>query len=133
MAILKSKKKVNTKDRVTGAVTSAVVGAGMSVLDGVVGEGDMLNYGSLAVGIALPMFVPGTEKIGDAVAAIAAYKLSKELDLAGKLGLTDAPKTTGLGDRFALGDVDRMFIDKSNSQKKNTNLSKSPNTAQPLG
>jgi len=136
MGILKKGKKVNTSDRIKSGITSVAVGVGMSLVDALVGESDTINYGALVVGIGLPMIIPGTEKIGDDVAAIASYKTSKSMDVAGKLGLTATASTTGLGDRSALGNVNRMFQNKNNAQKKNSPMNGKPSSAEktnPMG
>lgn len=133
MGILRKGKKINTSSRIKSGVTSLAVGVGMSLVDALVGESDMINYGALVAGIGLPMFVPGTEKIGDGVAAIAAYKVGKDMDVAGKLGLTAVAPVNGLSDRLAMGNVNKMFKNKEFAQKKNSSVNNSAKAPNPLG
>jgi len=116
MAILKNKKgkKVNVNDRVKQGITTIAVGAGMQVVDKLLGEtaGEMATYAQLGIGIALPILVPGTERVGDAVAAVASYKTAQQFDLAGKLGIEGVNNVQGLGDRGVIGNS--LFVEKKN-------------------
>lgn len=132
MAITKSKKS-GIMGRVTSAVIPAVVGAAVGVVDDAVGStnSEMVAYGAIGAGILLPTFVKGTDKVGDSLAAVGGFMMSKSLGLADKIGLTDVASTTGLGDRAVMGNApSNMFHEKKNfSQGKS---SKTSNT-NPMG
>lgn len=121
MAILKQKKgkKVNVNDRIKQGITTVAVGAGMQVVDKLLGEtaGEMATYAELGIGIALPILVPGTERVGDAVAAVASYKTAQQLDLAGKLGIEGMDNVRGLGDRSAIASP--LFVEKKKHENSN--------------
>jgi hypothetical protein len=121
MAILKNKKgkKVNVNDRVKQGITTIAVGAGMQVVDKLLGEtaGEMATYAQLGIGIALPILVPGTERVGDAVAAVASYKTAQQFDLAGKLGIEGVNNVQGLEDRSAIGNS--LFVEKKKHENNN--------------
>lgn len=136
MAITKSKKKSGIAGRLMASVTPVLVGAAVGVVDDAAGaeNSEMVSYGALAVGIALPAFVPGTENMGNSLASVGSFMVSKNLGIAEKLGLTDTATTTGLGDRHALGNVSRMFQDKKEAQKKSSPVSGNGGSkANPLG
>ena len=118
MAILKRKgKKANVGDRLKSGVTTVAVGAGMHVVDALVGNEDIVSYGGLAVGIALPILLPGTERVGDAVAAVGAYKVATNLKLGETLGLNN-PATTGVFEgKDAIGNAQNFFASKKKSER----------------
>lgn len=127
------RKKVNVNDRVKQGITTVAVGAGVQVVDALVGEntaGDIVNYAELGIGIALPVIMPGTERIGDAVAAVAAYKVAKDMNLAGKIGLGSEPATTGLGDNAVIGN---MFREKKNAEMSFTKKKDTKSDENPIG
>jgi len=106
-------------DRVKQGITTIAVGAGMQVVDKLLGEtaGEMATYAQLGIGIALPILVPGTERVGDAVAAVASYKTAQQFDLAGKLGIEGVNNVQGLGDRSAI--VNSLFVEKKKHENNN--------------
>ncbi len=114
-------KKVNVNDRIKQGITTVAVGAGMQVVDAIVGgdtAGDMVNYGTLVVGIGLPILIPGTDRIADGVAAVAAYKLAKDMDLAGKIGLGSNAAQAGVFEgRDTIGNAPSFFKEKKKSEK----------------
>ena len=134
MAILKKKgKKVNVNDRVKQAVTTAAVGAGVQIVDALLKDKaeDVVSYVELGVGVALPILVPGTERVGDAVAAVAAYKTAQRIDIAKQFGIgekdktdtpakkPEAPKTNGVFEGYdAIGNPVPFFEDKKKAEKK---------------
>ena len=130
-------KKVKVMDAVKNGITPALVGAGLSVVDDMMADttkpetSETIGIVSLIAGIALPAFVPGTSGIGQSAAAVGAFMTSKSMGLAGKLGLTEAATTTGLSDRSALGNAQRMFVNKQDAERRpSASTPKAPN---PLG
>lgn len=127
-------KKANMNDRVKQSVTTVAVAAAVQVVDSLVKNelaSDTLNYAELGVGIALPILMPGTERIADAVAAVAAYKVAVDLDLASKVGLGEKATTTGLGDNATIGS---FFREKKNSEVKFTQKKQTPKSDEnPIG
>ena len=70
---------------------------------------DYVNYGLIAAGIILPEVVKGNDMVEDASAAllaVGAYKLTEQLDISGKLGITKATTVvTGLNDYRTIGNT----------------------------
>lgn len=131
MAMLKGK-KVKVMDAVKNGITPALVGAGLSVVDDMMPEqSETVGIAALIGGIVVPAFVPGTSGIGQSAAAVGAFMTSKSMGLAGKLGLTEAATTTGLSDRSALGNAQRMFVNKQDAERRpSAGTPKAPN---PMG
>lgn len=116
--------------RVKGAITPVLVGGAMGVADDALGaeHTEKLGLGALVAGIAVPAFVPGMEKIGDNVAAVGAYMAAKNFKLADKIGLG----VNGVGDRHALGNTSKMFIERKVENRKASSNSATP-SANPMG
>ncbi len=131
MKIFKGK-KVKVMDAVKNGITPALVGAGLSVVDDMMPEqSETVGIAALIGGIVVPAIVPGTSGIGQSAAAVGAFMTSKSMGLAGKLGLTDVATTTGLSDRSALGNAQRMFVNKQDAERRpSAGTPKAPN---PLG
>lgn len=131
MKIFKGK-KVKVMDAVKNGITPALVGAGLSVVDDMMPEqSETVGIAALIGGIVVPAIVPGTSGIGQSAAAVGAFMTSKSMGLAGKLGLTDVATTTGLSDRSALGNAQRMFVNKQDAERRpSASTPKAPN---PMG
>ena len=143
MGILKNRKKVNVSDRLKQGMYDTGVGVAFAVVEDAIGiptdvekaksQEDLMSIGALAVGIGLPILMPGTDKFANPIAAIGAYKVGKSMKVAEKLGLTDeAATTTGLGDRSALGNTSRMFDTKRRAENR-SNSGGSNTVPNPLG
>ncbi|MDR1652991.1 MAG: hypothetical protein LBS01_04980 [Prevotellaceae bacterium] len=129
-------KKVDVEDRVKQALVTVVTGAGLNLVEGLVGDslaGDILSYVELGVGIAAPIIVegPGIERAGDALAAVAAYKVGENLGLRTMFGGTtsDDPVVIGYQDNLAIGNsyfpaVKNNFQRKFEARKATSNAAK---------
>ena len=136
MKIFKGK-KVKVMDAVKNGITPALVGAGLSVVDDMMADptkpetSETIGIAALIGGIVIPAVVPGTSGIGASAAAVGAFMTSKNMGLAGKLGLTEAATTTGLSDRSALGNAQRMFVNKQDAERRPSGAA--PKAPNPLG
>ena len=116
MAILRKKKGQKTGGIIKDNLVNIGVGAGISVVDAMVSN-DAVGYVALGAGVALPIIVGGTEGIGNALAAVGAYKVANQLNIAGALGLGEKPATTGVFDsRQAIGRT--LFSEKKKAERK---------------
>ena len=116
MAILRKKKGQKAGGRIKNSLLNVGIGAGMSVVDAMV-TNDAVGYVALGAGVLLPIAVGGTERAGDALAAVGAYKVATQMNLAGTLGLGSNPATAGVFDsRNAIGRT--LFNQKKKAERK---------------
>ncbi|MDR2824851.1 MAG: hypothetical protein LBB41_06610 [Prevotellaceae bacterium] len=113
-------RKVDVEDRIKQAIVTVGTGAALNIVEGLVGNkvaNNVLDYIELGVGIAAPMLVngPGIERAGDALAAVAAYKVGQDLGLANLIN--GNASTTGFQDSTAIGQTFYPVV-KNGFQKK---------------
>jgi len=81
---------------------NALAAGGAGVLAQVISEAvsatntDIVDYGMLAIGVALPELVKGSDMVETGAAglvAVAGYRLSERYDLGGKIGITKTTTT----------------------------------------
>lgn len=100
-------KKFDFKKIAISTITAGVTGAIANIASDAVSatNPDIVDYGMIIGGALLPEFVKNemVETAGTALIAVGAFKLAERNDLAGKLGITKSPTTTGLNDFRNIG------------------------------
>lgn len=96
--------KINFKKKATDALVIAATGAGAQILsEAVLAENpETMDYILAGAGLVLPEIVkdPMVATAGDALVAIAAYRMAERYDLSGKIGIKNTvvpPAAAGVG------------------------------------